>query len=71
MNKPKWLELIYLAFFLGPPAIASGILLRLLNIRGTFWGAAYFAIILFTTYTLWIGICVGYSRWAGRKQNPG
>ena len=67
MNKPKWLELIYLAFFFAPPAIASGILLRILDIRGTIWGVFCIALTLLTTYTLWIAICVAYSKWMGRR----
>jgi|GEM_PF-1002223 hypothetical protein len=56
MNKPKWLELTWLAFWLTPPIVVAAIICRYFHL--TF--LAYCVIAIFALF-LYLGMILGWS----------
>ena len=67
MNKPKWLELLYLAVFFLPPGIATGLCLRMLNVRFNIAGVLFFVAIATVIMLVWIAMFVACSHWLSKN----
>jgi len=70
MNRPFWLDIVYIAGGMTPPVIASWLTVQWLQLSGMVGLFSFIGILLVGTI-LWLGVLVTWSRFTKSSDDSG